>query len=170
MVQNSKETPTQLSNEKRAPGGLGIEGMNNYWVTSTSVCEEYSNPLQGSIYCIFASTCLICMVNVRQLSTGPMDPPWENETKDAANIFLEKLLSEYEMWAGKCHCIFARFTNSVVVIISIYNGLIYIQWTQYSLLAIVLWENGGGWVIKPLLTVEPEISPLDNSSTRSGSG
>lgn len=32
------------------------------------------------------------------------------------------------------------------------------------------WGGGGGLVIKPLLTVEPELSPLDNSSTRSGSG
>ena len=45
----------QLSNAKN-PGGLGIEGMKNYWVTSTSVCAEYRNPLQGSIYGVFAYT------------------------------------------------------------------------------------------------------------------
>lgn len=86
------------------------------------------------------------MVNVRQIYTGPMDPPWENETKDAASIFLEKLLSECEMGAGKCHCIFTTFTNSVVVIISIYNGLIYNTHTLDSILCLPSFcgKMGGG--------------------------
>ena len=76
-----------------------------------------------------------------------------------------------KLGAGKCHSIFARFTNSVVGIISIYNGPIY-HGLSILCLPSFCWKmgGGGGLVIKPLLTVEPELSPLDNSSTRSGSG
>ena len=60
--------------------------------------------------------------------------------------FLEKLLSEYSKWgAGKCHCIFATFTNSVVVITSIYNGLIYNGLSILRLPSFCGKMGWGGW-------------------------